>query len=318
MSNRSRRREQKRAKKREQKRAKKREVKNTPARPVSKQALPLVPLIVTKTNRLSLYYYALVFTVLMFIILPGFAYYQLSSITPLVQTPSSGIDILSDCGEEVRGLVGLNPAFQYGNVRVNVAIKDAETMLKKCRRFQFILPGNTTNHQYYLPLGHVHDPILGIIPRNPRKPLPNVHRSPYGFDYVTVDLDELPDFVGTIEYVWLGGVQRRSYAECEIALPFYAMKMTNAPEGTKEFSVEMPIRRPYQLKEQSIAFNGRKSVRDADFYHFDITRAASMLNLKFQNERLALWKDRYLTLLLGLLGAGLSLIAAEIVAIARN
>ncbi len=267
----------------------------------------------------KIYLCSLIFNLLIFIATPSLLYYRLSAVIPATSVPLSGVDILSDCGEEVRGLVSLSPAFEQGDVKVDVAVLDAKTMLKKCRRFQFILPGNTASHRYLLPMRIPHGSPPGTVPTGPRIPLHDVRRSPYGFDVLTVNLDEVPDFTGSIEYLWIEGVQRRSYAEYEIALPFFAVKMGEEPErGVKGFRVSMPVRQPYHLKEQSIAQNGRVPLVDRNLYLFEVVRGNSILDLTFQDERLVHWKEIYQTILIGFLGAGLSLLAAEIVAIARN
>jgi hypothetical protein len=245
----------------------------------------------------------------LFIVLPASYYIYLTNISTYQPESLSGLDILNDCGRKISGAVTMQPDFKSANIHVGVSIANAEHILQQCKIIKFDFPGRTINHKYLLsarePGDTGFDPSVGIV--SPRKQLWDVQRLPFGFDEITVDLAKTPDFEGTIEFDWIQGLWKKSYAEYELNLPFYAtMSEKDSLRNAEDFKISMVVNQKYHLKTSSLEPSSLKPLGPLLFTWFDIAPSKSVLDIVFEDESQAKWKDRLQNLCIALFGLGLA------------
>jgi hypothetical protein len=154
----------------------------------------------------------LVLIVVVLIVLPAAGYLYLSNTNPAPTPPLSGLDVLTDAPRDISVTVSMKPDLERGIADVGISIDDAKEVLPHCHTIKFVLPGQTIAHQYLLPTKLPGDPDYderaGLANRS--KPLTDVRHDPLGCDVVTVELAKYPDFTGVLEYLWAGGIWRKS------------------------------------------------------------------------------------------------------------
>lgn len=258
---------------------------------------------------------------ILLILLPSICYLLLSSVSPTPHASLSGLDILTDCEDEIACTVMLSPYFSEEYVKVGVSIDNSEKIIKKCSTFKFILPGPTIRHRYKISNEFSEEPgsvlLRGIEDEN--RILEDVHREQYGYDILCIDLKKLPNFTGFIEYVWVKGIQRTSYSEYQMLLPFTATTSYNEKlKGVKRFRVSIPVDRKYRLREHSLELSGQKAIAQMFFYWFDVDSGRSTLHLVFEDHNRTQWKQHWQTLFIILFGVGIGLLITEVVSFIRK
>lgn len=250
--------------------------------------------------------------------MPIGGYFFITATKPNSSNYLSGLDVLNDCGQEVSATVVLNPQFEDGTIRATIVIDDAKEVIPKCRLLSFVLPPMTTGHNFMLPTLHDGKPVDPDPTRriqNAERPLSDIAHTALGNDILTVDLAQVPDFTGNVGFIWHTGLQRRNFSEWRLRLPFGAVRTEGDDrKGIRKFHVSMPISEEYRLKEKSVEPSAQRALENRSFYWFNIESDKPLLDLTFENEELAKQKERIKDICLVVLGVGVAVLIAELIA----
>jgi hypothetical protein len=260
--------------------------------------------------------------VVVLIVAPLVGYILITHTTPSSASYISGIDILSDCDSDISGRLSMTPRFDDGTIEAILSIDDAKEIIPRCRSLTFVLPSMTANHHFMLPTLHDGKPIDPDQQRriqNAKRPLSDITHSDLGNDIVKVDLSKVPEFTGNVAFTWLDGLQRLSYSDWHLRVPFGALKTSgDSRKGLQTFHVVFPALQEYRLKSKSIEPSSEKALQDSSFYWFDLTPEKSVLDLVFEDGELATRRDRIKDMCLVALGVGAAVFLGEYLAYKRK
>jgi hypothetical protein len=223
----------------------------------------------------------------------------------------SGLDIFHDCQQDLTILVALKPFYENTqDVLVTLSIGGWDKNV--CSKLQINFPGTTYNHEYFIDAGYAIeagvDPQTALSKEYTRRKIENleVNHDWTNQDIISFPPNEQKDFSGGVEFIWIQGMEKTSFSESSLLLPFGAI---NSGETTlksiDKFEISVQTPDGHKLTAYEPEHTGYKPFGNISFYNFSIEGNRTPLILKFQNPALENNKEIMIMFLSTLFGIGL-------------
>ncbi len=278
-----------------------------------------IPHIVKTHARQNLSIY---FIVIFLFLIPGYIYLKYTSYSYESYTSGSGLDVQSDCKIQPEISTTIKISKYSLNTWVDIGILNYKEINDGCSFFKFIIPGEIANFGIQLPNETPLTPeTMGYNWEPKWKRIEYMYRSPFRYDVVTIRKKEHPEFIGIASYIWVNRLEKISYSERRLKVPFFAPidgnDKTNYTEIKKS---QLMISTPSDavIRDMSHPMSNRKMITTYALNWFDIDRENSVFEATIKFDDLAGHQTLMVNLSLLLLGAGLALLIERIVGALRK
>jgi hypothetical protein len=241
----------------------------------------------------------------------------------------AGFDIVYDCTDLPTVFVALTPISDLPAIRVDVYIENWKQLGDNCTEIQVYFPGVTYDHMYLvaaeLPQTSTpsYDEWQALTYEATRVPLVSGMELIWDpllcQDIMRIRPQQLVDFVGAIEFIWMDCYRNVGFAGRGIFLPFTApMPVGVQVSAVQNYSLFVWCPSGYDLISSRPAASRFQLLGDRGYYLFDIDTSTTDFYAVFESNSRARMLDYLLILLSTLFGIGLALTVQEAMAFIRN
>lgn len=241
----------------------------------------------------------------------------------------SGFDVFYDCGIKPKIFLVLLPIHNSNDIRVVVHIENWSDIHATINSYTVFFPGITYNHKYLLIAEKFPekptlspDEMEGLSRKSTRRnftsDMETIWDQAFYQTIIKFNPQKINDFCGGIEFIWVNGLERFSYSEAGIILPFQTAKPVGFQlNSVKKYKLQVFAPFRYNLRSSGPQPERFQILGEYAYYQFAINVTKTDFYINFNNEKLSRQKNYLIIIFSTLLGVGLALIVTQIISILR-